>query len=215
MNLKRLLLGVLTLMSVSTQACYFDPTPNIVIPVIGYYIRRYNVPTRINDTDILTDLGEVRLPFTMYSILSASRYSSEGFGTINRIRLEYKVIGTTNWVCVKDYTTDATVAQQTGAIKVNWEMNFDNVVALFGREVINDPALKGQNIIIRMYVASDLQETGDLSVDLNVADRFAYWTSFGSSWVYYRNGTTYQMPGGWKPGYVFTAAVSTKAGIRR
>ena len=202
-------------MSVSTQACYFDPTPNIVLPVVEYYVRRYNVPARINNTDILTDLGEIRLPFTMYSVLSATRYNSEGFGSINRIRLEYKVIGTTNWVCVKDYTTDATVAQQTGATKVNWAMNFDNVVALFGREVINDPALKGQSIIIRMYVASDLQETGDLSVDINVTNRFTYWTASGSSQVYYQNGYAYQMSGGWKPGYVFTATVSTKAGIKR
>ena len=214
MKLKHILAGALCLVGMMASACYFDPSPSLHRIDMGFYSIRYQVPIQPTDNALLMDLGEIRLPFTMYSALSANNYASEGFGTINRICLEYKVMGTTNWIRVKDYTTDQYIANTTGATKVNWAMNFDDVVSLFGKEVITDASLKGKNIVIRLYVASDLIETGDLDTDINLVKRFDYWWTPGEG---YRDvdGDVVALSGGWKPGYVFTARVSDKAGIKR
>lgn len=215
MNLKHILISALCLVGMVSSACYFDPPPAFLRESNEYYRTIYQIPIQPNTgNDLLMDLGEIRLPFTMYSALAANEYADEGFGTINRICLEYKVIGNSNWIRVKDFTTDQSVANATGATKVNWAMNFEDVVSLFGKEVITDESLKGKDIIIRLYIASDLLETGDLDSDITLLKRFYHWWTPGDSYRD-KDGGVVTLSGGWKPGYVFTAHVSNKAGIKR
>ena len=73
-------------------------------------------------------------------------------GGIKRAVLQYKVLPDGEWVTVKDINNP------------NWKMNFENPVALFGRNTINIPDLApNTEVLIRLYLSDGVYETGDLN----------------------------------------------------
>lgn len=159
MKLKTLLASVLSTVAIAASACWFtqDNFNGNYIAFLTGDVAHYT------KTDLLSNAvyynGQtVAMPFTVFVKVGDRFQDGQGNTTITRAVLQYKVLPSGEWITVKDINNPS------------WKMNFENPVALFGRDTINISGLSANTeILIRMYLTDGISETGDLSDDLSTA----------------------------------------------
>ncbi len=112
----------------------------------------------------------VAMPFTVFIKVSNHKTKDEsgsGDGRITRAVLQYKLIRNgeektagdgkaAGWVTVKEIDSP------------DWDMNFDEPVALFGRNTINIPGVTEDSVVlIRLYLTDGVYATGDLEEEID------------------------------------------------
>lgn len=153
MKLKTLLTSVLSSIAIAASACWFtqDNFNGNYIAFLSGDVAHYT------KTDLLSNAvyhnGQtVSMPFTVFVKVGDRFQDGEGNSTVKRAVLQYKVLPDGGWVTVKDINNP------------NWKMNFENPVALFGRNTINIPGLAANTeVLIRLYLSDGVYETGDLN----------------------------------------------------
>ena len=195
MKLKTLLTTALTALSIVASACWFTQdnfNGNYIAFVTGDNV--HYEPTELISNAVYKNGYTVDMPFTVYVKVS-DRFAdqtgeSPGAKKIVRAVLQYKVLPGGNWVTVKELKN------------LDWDMNFQNPVSLFGRNTINITNISANTeILIRLYLSDGTYETGDLNTDITspILD-----TAHGniSSEVSYE--------GGWTAPFVFRVKYSGK-----
>lgn len=194
MNLKTLFTTALTSLSIVASACWFTQdnfNGNYISFITGDNF--HYTPTELITNAVYKNGYVVDMPFTVYVKVSdrfGDQSGEEGTKKIVRAVLQYKVLPSGSWITIKELKD------------LNWDMNFQNPVSLFGRNTINITNISaGTEILIRLYLSDGTYETGDLNTDITstIPD-----TAHGniSSEVNYE--------GGWTAPFVFRVKYSGK-----
>lgn len=163
--------------SLIASACWFGDnyTGNLEDNYIAYLsgdVVHYEVLSE--NSFKITNGQTVAMPFTVF-IKVAPRNgngeigkvssSGDGNGKITKAILQYKVCngteataenGKDKWITVKEIDNP------------DWELNFDEPVALFGRDTINIPGITTETtILIRLYLTDGTYATGNLDEDID------------------------------------------------
>lgn len=192
MRLKSLLSSVLLAVSLVANACWFteDNFNGNYIAFLTGDIVHYS-PTAVISNATYYNGQTVAMPFTVFVKVSNRFDEESGSNSIKRAILQYKVLPNGEWVTVKDINNP------------DWDMDFQNPVALFGRNTINIPGLENNTeILIRLYLSDGIYETGNLSSDIS-----------GDAIPDVANGpvpSEIEYSGGWTAPFVMRVKVSDK-----
>lgn len=165
------------LTGIETSACWFtqDTFNDSYIASVNSGMLHYKPTGMLSNAQYYNGMM-VDMPLTVYVKVSPRANDPQ---RIMIAELQYKILPAGDWVTVKRFT---------GTL---WNMQFNNPVALFGRNTINieniDP---GTTLMIRLYLSDGIYETGDLDTDLNIADIPENPTGDNASSVNYAGGWT-------------------------
>ena len=179
--MKKFLLGsLLALTTLTTAFCCWFTSENFngnYIHGVNNFVSHYEETSNINSA-VYKNWGPngaaasqcvVDLPLTVWVKVSPRKTDNNNYAIITIAKLQYKIGSkkvnnntiTYSWSAWKTVKTIE---------NVSWNLNFNNPVALFGRNNINPSNLKaGDLIMIRLYLATDEEtiETGSLTADIN------------------------------------------------
>ncbi len=160
MKLKTFLVGALSALAVAAHACWFtaDNFNACYIAGVNNYISHYAPAENIGAAEYQNG-QTVDSPITVWVKVSDRFADQEGESPGNkaviRAVLQYKVLPSGRWITVRDLK------------ELNWNMNFQHPVALFGKNNISlsgYPA--GTEVLIRLYLTDGTYETGDMDSDI-------------------------------------------------
>lgn len=190
MKLKNFLIAALMISTVICGACWFNQdnfNGNYIAFLTGDVI--HYSPTGLISDSVYYNGQTVEMPFTVFVKIGDRFDDNDSKVSIKRAVLQYKILPDGEWITVKDINN------------VSWELDFQNPVALFGRNSINIPNITANTeILIRVYLTDGIYETGNLDVDIsedNVLD-----TARGS------NSTEVNYEGGWTAPFVMKVKIS-------
>ncbi|HBJ94971.1 MAG TPA: hypothetical protein DDZ11_00255 [Lentisphaeria bacterium] len=192
MKIKTLLIGALSALAVAAQACWFtaDNFNACYIAGVNDYVQHYSPAENIGAA-VYRNGQTVDMPITVWVKVS-DRFADQtgeaaGSKRITRAVLQYKVLPNGRWKTVRELKN------------LNWHMNFQHPVSLFGKSSISVSGLAaGTEILIRLYLTDGTYETGDLNSNItNVPDTATE-----------ANGGSYE--GGWTAPFVMRVKVSGK-----
>lgn len=169
--MKKFLLALTTILSVSTMACWFTESNfnATYIASINSKAVHYN-PVQTMSSAVYKNGQSVDLPLTV-QIKVSPRFGDQdnetpGEKQIIKAILQYK-IERANGTSTK-FKTVKTIDNP------NWKMDFSNPVNLFGKSGIIDipknSISAGDVIIIRLYLTDGMFHTGDLNSDIKGSD---------------------------------------------
>lgn len=157
------------LLAASAPACWFaDGSISFDDNHISYLTGDVKHVTKTEDGKwTITNDQKVALPFTLYIKVSPHKRGGDtGNGDGQQIKkavLQYRILGKTGaakaapaaaenpWVTVKEIDNPS------------WDMDFENPVALFGRDCVDIPGLTEETeIVVRLYLSDGVYETGPL-----------------------------------------------------
>ena len=193
--MKKFLATLLLLTSLITNACWFEPgTINLDdLSWIGAYIagvNNYRAHTDFPNNDfILYNNFTVPMPITVWVVVQPRRTSTHLY-PVRRAVLQYKVLPFGNWVTVKEFSNITTT------------LDYPTPIALFGNNCINIPVPDGTELLIRLYLADQYLETGDLDTDITSAILDVISIETGTESIWYE--------GGWSAPYVIKVRVDGK-----
>lgn len=193
--MKKFLATLLLLTSLITNACWFEPgTINLDdLSWIGAYIagvNNYRAHTDFPNNDfILYNNFTVPMPITVWVVVQPRKTSTYLY-PVRRAVLQYKVLPSGNWVTVKEYSNITTT------------LDYPTPIALFGNNCINIPVPDGTELLIRLYLADQYLETGDLDTDITSAILDVISAETGTESIWYE--------GGWSAPYVIKVRVEGK-----
>ena len=194
MKLKTLFTTVLTALSIVASACWFTQdnfNGNYIAFVTGDNV--HYEPTELIANAVYKNGYTVDMPFTVYVKVSdrfGDQSGEEGPKKIVKAVLQYKVLPSGEWTTVKELKD------------LNWDMNFQNPVSLFGRNTINiENIAAGTEILIRLYLSDGTYETGDLNTDI---------TSTIPDTAHGNISSEINYEGGWTAPFVFRVKYSGK-----
>lgn len=180
--MKKTIFSFLFLAALACQACWFtsENFNGNYIAGVNNYIEHYTPAAAMVDAVYLNN-QLCSMPLTVYVKVSPIA------GKITEAVLQYRTGTQGKWVTAKTIKNPS------------WEIQFDQPVPLFGRNVIDLDVPAGTIVQIRLYLSDGMFETGSLSASLTGVE----FLSSGSDSVY---------AGGWTP--PFTMQVVTN-GVRR
>ena len=199
--------------ALAAAACWFEePVPPEIIPIPGTgggqpteaYFTAANFNSvyiaGLNDTAVHYEEAEnltsavyyngqpVAMPITVWVKVSPRLADqpgeAEGPKPILRAMLQYKILPSGSWMTVRDYDNP------------DWDINFDDIVPLFGTECINLNLLPGTEMLIRMYVNDGTYANGDPRADIS---------SYIPDTVTWHNG---KFTNGWSAPHVMRVIIS-------
>lgn len=178
--IKKILIAVLAAVTYTASACWFsqDNFEGNYIAGINNYLAHYD-GAGANYTNGV----QAAMPFTVW-VKIAPRDGNR----ITTAVMQYKVLPAGQWVTVRSVTPSGR------------DMNYEDAVALFGRNCIDIPGLTaGTGILIRVYLSDGICETGDPATDIpeNIPDLATM-----------ASGGTYS--GGWTAPFVFRVIYNGK-----
>lgn len=191
MKLKTLLAGALSALAIAAQACWFtaDNFNACYLAGVNNYVPHY-APAEAIGNAVYKNGQTVDLPITVWVKVS-DRFADQAGETagnkpVVKAVLQYKVLPDGAWVTVRTLQN------------LNWKMDFNRPIALFGKNNINPKGLAaGTAILIRVYFSDGTYETGNLSTDITSAIPDSCTQESGSS---------YQ--GGWTAPFVMKVVIS-------
>ena len=158
---KNLLIGGLTLFSTIVHACWFtaDNFNTCYIAGVNSYVSHYS-PAESIGSAVYKNGQTVDFPLTVWVKVS-DRFAdqpgeAEGKKAIIHAVLQYRVLPNGRWKTVRELKN------------LNWDMDFQNPVALFGKNNVSIPGIAaGTEVLIRLYLSDGTYETGDLNATIS------------------------------------------------
>jgi len=192
--MKKFLATVILLTALITNACWFEPgTINLEdLSWIRAYlagINNYQVHADFTNDFVIYNNFTVSMPLTVWVVVQPRR-SSVLLHPVRRAVLQYKVLPSGNWVTVKEYNNITTT------------LDYTNPIPLFGSNCINISVPDGTELLIRLYLADQYLETGDLDTDITSAILDVISVDTGTESIWYE--------GGWSAPYVIKVRVEGK-----
>lgn len=192
--MKKFLATLLLLTSLITSACWFEPgTINLEdLSWIRAYlagVNNYRTHADFPNDFIIYNNFTVAMPITVWVVVQP-RKTSITLHPVRRAILQYKVLPSGYWVTVKEYNNITTT------------LDYPTPIALFGNNCINIPVPDGTELLIRLYLADQYLETGDLDTDITSAILDVISAETGTESIWYE--------GGWSAPYVIKVRVEGK-----
>lgn len=157
--MRKILTTILLFASLAVSACWFTSANfnNTYIAGINNFFAHYIEAESINQA-IYHNGMTVAMPLTVWVKVSDREADQQGeaAGTkpIVRAMLQYRILPSGGWMTVKDYDHP------------DWDMNFDEPLALFGYNCIDVAVPNGTEMLIRLYLTDGIYETGYLASDI-------------------------------------------------
>jgi len=192
--MKKFLATLLLLTSLITSACWFEPGP-INIEDLSWVraylagVNNYQVHADFTNDFVIYNNFTVSMPLTVWVVVQP-RKTSTSLYPVRRAVLQYKVLPSGDWVTVKEFNN------------IDTTLDYPTPIALFGNNCINIPVPDGTQLLIRLYLADQYLETGDLDTDITSAILDVISAETGTESIWYE--------GGWSAPYVIKVRVEGK-----
>ena len=192
--MKKFLATLLLLTSLISNACWFEPGP-INIEDLSWVraylagVNNYQVHADFTNDFVIYNNFTVSMPLTVWVVVQP-RKTSISLHPVRRAVWQYKVLPSGNWVTVKEFNN------------IDTTLDYPTPIALFGNNCINIPVPDGTELLIRLYLADQYLETGDLDTDITSAILDVISVETGTESIWYE--------GGWSAPYVIKVRVGGK-----